>query len=71
MIAIVLFIIAGVTLAICGTSIIAKTFAVLVALIALVFSTVIMLITFAFILIMLLTALIGIIISTIFSFLIF
>ena len=51
MIAIVLFIIAGVTLAICGTSIVAKTFAVLIALIALVFSMVIMLITFAFALI--------------------
>jgi len=70
MIALVLLIIAGVTIAICGTSIIAKIFALFFALLAFIFSMAVMLLTFAFVLIMVLTALVGAILSTLFSFLI-
>jgi hypothetical protein len=70
MIALVLLIIAGVTIAICGTSIIAKIFALFFALLAFIFSMAVMLLTFAFVLIMVLTALVGAIVSTLFSFLI-
>ena len=70
MIALVLLIIAGVTIAICGTSIIAKIFALFFALLAFIFSMAVMLLTFAFVLIMVLTALVGVIVSTLFSFLI-
>ena len=59
MIAVILLIIAGVTIAICGTSIIAKIFALFFALIAFIFSMAVMILTFTFVLIMLLTALIG------------
>ena len=71
MIALVLLIIAGVTIAICGTSIIGKVFALFFALLVFIFSMTVMLLTFAFVVIMLLTALIGAIVSTLFSFLIF
>ena len=71
MIALVLLIIAGVTIAICGTSIIGKVFALFFALLVFIFSMTVMLLTFAFFVIMLLTALIGAIVSTLFSFLIF
>jgi hypothetical protein len=70
MITLVLLIIAGVTIAICGTSIIAKIFALFFALLAFIFSMAVMLLTFAFVLIMVLTALVGAILSTLFSFLI-
>jgi hypothetical protein len=70
MIALVLLIIAGVTIAICGTSIIAKIFALFFALLAFIFSMAVMLLTFAFVLIMVLTALVGAIVSSLFSFLI-
>ena len=70
MITLVLLIIAGVTIAICGTSIIAKIFALFFALLAFIFSMAVMLLTFAFVLIMVLTALVGAIVSTLFSFLI-
>tara|TARA_B100000401_G_C52255776_1_gene461911 strand:- start:230 stop:445 length:216 start_codon:yes stop_codon:yes gene_type:complete len=70
MIAVILLIIAGVTIAICGTSIIAKIFALFFALIAFIFSMAVMILTFTFVLIMLLTALIGAIVTTLFSFLI-
>ena len=70
MITLVLLIIAGVTIAICGTSIIAKIFALFFALLAFIFSMAVMLLTFAFVLIMVLTALVGVIVSTLFSFLI-
>jgi len=71
MIALVLLIIAGVTIAICGTSIIGKVFALFFALLIFIFSMTVMLVTFAFVVIMLLTALIGAIVSTLLSFLIF
>ena len=71
MITLVLLIIAGVTIAICGTAIIAKIFALFFILMAFIFSMAVVLLTFAFVLIMLLTALIGAIVSTLFSFLIF
>jgi|TARA_E500000331_G_scaffold139638_1_gene136550 hypothetical protein len=71
MITLVLLIIAGVTIAICGTAIIAKIFALFLTLMAFIFSMAVVLLTFAFVLIMLLTALIGAIVSTLFSFLIF
>jgi hypothetical protein len=70
MITIVLFIIAGVALAICGTSIIGKIFALFFALIAFIFSMAVVLLTFAFVLFMLLIALIGAFVSALFSFLI-
>ena len=71
MIALVLLIIAGVTIAICGISIIGKVFALFFALLIFIFSMTVMLLTFAFFVIMLLTALIGAIVSTLLSFLIF
>ena len=71
MITLVLLIIAGVTIAICGTAIIAKIFVLFFTLMAFIFSMAVVLLTFAFVLIMLLTALIGAIVSTLFSFLIF
>ena len=70
MIVLVLLIIAGVTIAICGTSIIAKIFALFFTLITFIFSMALVILTFAFVLIMLLTALIGAIISSLFIFLI-
>ena len=70
MIALVLLIIAGVFIAICGTSIIAKIFALFFSLMAFIFSMALVLLTFAFVLIMVLTALVGAIVSTLFSFLI-
>ena len=70
MITLVLLIIAGVTIAICGASIITKIFALFFALLAFIFSMAVMLLTFAFVLIMVLTALVGAIASTLFSFLI-
>ena len=70
MITLVLLIIAGVTIAICGTSIIAKIFALFFTLMAFIFSMAVVLLTFAFVLVVLLTALIGAIVSTLFSFLI-
>ena len=70
MITLVLLIIAGVTIAICGTSIIAKIFALFFSLMAFIFSMALVLLTFAFVLIMVLTALVGAIVSTLFSFLI-
>ena len=70
MIALILLIIAGVTIAICGTSIIAKIFALFFTLMAFIFSMAVVVLTFTFVLIMLLTALIGAIVSTLFSFLI-
>ena len=70
MIVLVLLIIAGVTIAICGTSIIPKIFALFFALITFIFSMALVILTFAFVLIMLLTALIGAIVSILFSFLI-
>ena len=70
MITLVLLIIAGVTLAICGTSIIAKIFALFFTLMAFIFSMAVVVLTFTFVLIMLLTALIGAIVTALFSFLI-
>ena len=70
MITLVLLIIAGVTIAICGAPIIAKIFALFFTLLAFIFSMAVMLLTFAFVLIMVLTALVGAILSTLFSFLI-
>ena len=70
MITLVLLIIAGVTIAICGASIITKIFALFFALLAFIFWMAAMLLTFAFVLIMVLTALVGAILSTLFSFLI-
>jgi hypothetical protein len=70
MITLVLLIIAGVTIAICGASIITKIFALFFALLAFIFWMAAMLLTFAFVLIMVLTALVGAIVSTLFSFLI-
>tara|TARA_Y100001970_G_scaffold278033_1_gene383153 strand:- start:11691 stop:11906 length:216 start_codon:yes stop_codon:yes gene_type:complete len=71
MIALVLFIIVGVTIAMCGTTIIGKIFALFFALLAFIFSIAVVLLTFAFVLIMLLKALIGAIVSNLLSFLIF
>ena len=70
MITLVLLIIAGVTIAICGTSIIAKIFALFLTLLAFIFSMAVVVLTVAFVLIMLLTVFIGAIFSTLFSFLI-
>ena len=70
MIALIISILAGVTIAICGTSIIAKIFALFFTLLAFIFSMAVVVLTFAFILIILLTALIGAIVSSLFSFLI-
>jgi len=68
---IILLIIAGVAISIYGTSIIAKIFALFFILLTFIFSMAVMALTFTFVLIMLLTALVGAIISTLFSFLIF
>ena len=68
---IILLIIAGTAISIYGTSIIAKIFALFFILLTFIFSMTLMALTFAFVLIMLLTALVGAIISTLFSFLIF
>ena len=70
MIALIILILAGVTIAICGTSIIAEIFVLFFTLLAFIFSMAVVVLTFAFVLIMLLTALIGAIVSTLFSFLI-
>jgi len=70
MIALVLLIIAGVTIAICGTSIIAKIFALFFTLLAFIFSMAVVVLTFAFISIMILAALVGAIVSSLFGFLI-
>ena len=70
MITLVLLIIAGVTIAICGASIITKIFALFFALLAFIFWMAAMLLTFAFVLIMVLTALVGAIVSSLFSLLI-
>ena len=70
MIALIILILAGVTIAIYGTSIIAKIFALFFTLLAFIFSMAVVVLTFAFVLIILLTALIGAIVSSIFSFLI-
>ena len=70
MITLVLLIIAGVTIAICGASIITKIFALFFALLAFIFWMAAMLLTFAFVLIMVLTALVGAIVSSLFGFLI-
>ena len=70
MITLVLLIIAGVTIAICGASIITKIFALFFTLLAFIFSMAVVVLTFAFVLIMVLTALVGAIVSTLFSFLI-
>jgi hypothetical protein len=67
----ILLIIAGVTIAICGTAIIAKMFALFFTLIAFIFSMALVLLTFVFTLIILLIKLIGAIVSTFLSFLIF
>ena len=71
MITMILLIIAGVTIAICGTAIIAKIFALFFTLIAFIFSIALVLLTFVFALIIILIKLIGAIISTFFNFLIF
>jgi len=68
---IILLIIAGIATSIYGTSIIAKIFALFFILLTFIFSMTLMALTFTFVLIMLLTALVGAIISTLFSFLIF
>ena len=70
MIALILLIIVGVTIAICGTSIIAKIFVLFFTLLAFIFSMAVLVLTVAFVLIMLLTALVGAVVSTLFSFLI-
>ena len=70
MIALILLIIAGVTIAVCGSSIIVKTFSLILALVTFLFSMALMLLTFVFIFTMFLITLIGAIISTLFSFLI-
>ena len=70
MITLILLIIAGVAISICGASIAAKIFALFFTLLAFIFSMALMLLTFAFVLIMVLTALVGAIVSTLFSFLI-
>ena len=71
MIAMILLIIAGVTIAMFGTAIIAKIFALFFTLIAFIFSIALVLLTFVFTLIIILIKLIGAIISTFLSFLIF
>ena len=71
MITLVLLIIAGVTIAICGTAIIAKIFALFFSLMAFIFSMALVLLTFVFTLIILLIGLVGAIVSTFLSFLIF
>ena len=71
MITIFILILAGITLTIYGSAIIAKTFAFLLSLIIFLFSMALMLITFAFILIMYLTLLMGFMLSSLFRFLIF
>ena len=70
MITLVLLIITGVTIAICGTSIIAKIYTLFFTLLAYIFSVTMVVLAFAFVLIMVLTALVGAIVSTLFSFLV-
>ena len=70
MITLILLIIAGVAISICGASIIAKIFALFFTLLAFIFSMAVMALTFTFVLIMFLIALVGAIVSTLFSFLI-
>ena len=70
MIALIISILAGVTIAIYGTSIIAKIFALFFTILAFIFSMAVVVLTVAFVLIMLLTVFIGAIFSTLFSFLI-
>ncbi|MEL0018178.1 MAG: hypothetical protein VW700_06050 [Gammaproteobacteria bacterium] len=67
----IILIIAGVTIAICGTAIIAKMFALFFTLVAFIFSMALVLLTFVFTLIILLITLIGAIVSTFLGFLIF
>ena len=71
MITMIILIIAGVTIAICGTAIIAKVFALFFTLVAFIFSIALVLLTFVITLIILLITLIGAIVSTFLSFLIF
>ena len=71
MITMIILIIAGVTFAICGTAIIAKMFALFFSLMAFIFSMALVLLTFVFTLIILLIGLVGAIVSTFLSFLIF
>ena len=71
MITMIILIIAGVTIAICATAIIAKMFALFFTLVAFIFSMALVLLTFIFTLIILLITLIGAIVSTFLSFLIF
>ena len=71
MITMIILIIAGVTIAICGTAIIAKMSALFFILVAFIFSMALVLLTFVFALIILLMTLIGAIVSTFLSFLIF
>ena len=67
----IILIIAGVTIAICGTAIIAKMFGLFFTLVAFIFSMALVLLTFVFTLIILLITLIGAIVSTFLGFLIF
>jgi hypothetical protein len=67
----IILIIAGVTIAICGTAIIAKMFALFFTLVAFIFSMALVLLTFVFTVIILLITLIGAIVSTFLGFLIF
>jgi len=71
MITMIILIIAGVTIAICGTAIIAKMFALFFTLVAFIFSMALVLLTFVFTVIILLITLIGAIVSTFLGFLIF
>ena len=71
MITMIILIIAGVTIAICGTAIIAKMFTLFFTLVAFIFSMALLLLTFIFTSIILLIGLIGAIVSIFFSFLIF
>jgi len=71
MITMIILIIAGVTIAICGTSIIAKMFTLFFTLVAFILSMTLVLLTFVFTLIIFLITLIGAIVSTFLSFLIF
>tara|TARA_Y100000389_G_scaffold192678_1_gene220435 strand:+ start:145 stop:360 length:216 start_codon:yes stop_codon:yes gene_type:complete len=71
MITMIILIIAGVTIAIFGTAIIAKIFALFFSLMAFIFSMALVLLTFVFTLIIFLIGLIGAIVSTFLSFLIF
>ena len=71
MITMIILIIAGVTIAIFGTAIIAKMFALFFTLVAFMFSMALVLLTFVFTLIIFLITLIGTIVSTFLIFLIF